>query len=94
MDTHSPIKYVVMNILAWIVLGFIAGAIAKWIHPGKDPGGWIVTILIGIVGAFVGGFITNALGIGPSNTDVVNLWSIIVAVFGAVICLWAYRKFA
>ncbi|TXF86279.1 GlsB/YeaQ/YmgE family stress response membrane protein [Neolewinella aurantiaca] len=83
-----------MNILAWIILGLIAGAIAKWIHPGEDPGGWIVTILIGIVGAFVGGFITRTLGIGPSETDVVNLWSIIVAVFGAVICLWAYRKFS
>ncbi|MCX8211559.1 MAG: putative membrane protein YeaQ/YmgE (transglycosylase-associated protein family) [Neolewinella sp.] len=83
-----------MNFLAWIFLGLIAGAIAKWIHPGKDPGGWIATILIGIVGAFVGGFITNALGIGPSGTDIFNLWSVIVAVFGAVICLWAYRKFA
>lgn len=82
------------SILAWIILGLVAGAIAKWIHPGPDPGGWVVTILIGIVGAFVGGFITRAVGIGPSETDVVNLWSIIVAVFGAVICLWAYRKFA
>lgn len=83
-----------ITILAWVILGLIAGAIAKWIHPGPDPSGWLVTMVIGIVGAFVGGFITRALGIGPSSTDVVNLWSIIVAVFGAVICLWAYRKFA
>jgi len=83
-----------ISIIAWIVLGLIAGAIAKWIHPGPDPTGWVATLVIGIVGAFVGGFITRALGIGPSDTDIVNLWSIIVAVFGAVICLWAYRKFA
>ena len=83
-----------LTILAWAILGLIAGAIAKWIHPGADPGGWFTTMIIGIVGAFVGGFITRALGIGPSGTDVINLWSIVVAVFGAVICLWAYRKFA
>jgi len=46
-----------MNFLIWILLGLVAGAIAKWIHPGPDPGGWIVTILIGIVGAFVGGLV-------------------------------------
>jgi len=83
-----------ISLIAWIILGLIAGAIAKWIHPGPDPTGWVATLVIGIVGAFVGGFITRAIGIGPSNTDVVNLWSIIVAVFGAVVCLWAYRKFA
>jgi uncharacterized membrane protein YeaQ/YmgE (transglycosylase-associated protein family) len=88
-------KYTTMfSLLAWAVLGLIAGAIARWIHPGPDPGGWLTTMVIGIVGAFVGGFITRALGIGPSETDIVNLWSIIVAVFGAVICLWGYRKFA
>lgn len=81
-----------MSILAWVFLGLIAGAIAKWIHPGPDPGGWIVTMFIGIVGALVGGFITSAVGLGSYSGF--NLWSIIVAVFGAVICLWAYRKFA
>lgn len=81
-----------MGILSWVLLGLVAGVIAKYIHPGKDPGGWIVTILIGIVGSVVGGFITNAVGLG--TTTGFNLWSIIVAVFGAVICLWGYRKFA
>ena len=81
-----------MGILAWIVLGLIAGAIAKAIHPGPDPGGWIVTILIGIVGAFVGGFLFNLIGLGGGTGF--NLWSIVVATIGAVICLWAYRKFA
>lgn len=82
------------TLIAWAILGLIAGAIAKWIHPGPDPTGWLATMVVGIVGAFVGGFITRALGIGPAADDVINLWSIIVAVFGAVICLWALRKFA
>ncbi|MFT5998421.1 MAG: putative membrane protein YeaQ/YmgE (transglycosylase-associated protein family) [Neolewinella sp.] len=81
-----------MGILSWILLGLVAGVIAKYIHPGKDPGGWIVTILIGIVGAVVGGFITNALGFAAASGF--DLWSIGVAVLGAVICLWGYRKFA
>ncbi len=51
-------------ILAWIVIGLIAGALGKLIMPGDDPGGIIVTILIGIVGAFVGGFVMNLLGFG------------------------------
>lgn len=81
-----------MNFLIWILLGLVAGAIAKWIHPGPDPGGWIVTILIGIVGAFVGGLVFNLVGLG--SVSGFNLWSILVAVVGAVICLWAYRKFS
>ena len=53
-----------MGIIGWIVLGLLAGAIAKLIMPGDDPGGFIVTTLIGIAGALVGGFIASALGIG------------------------------
>ncbi len=79
-----------MNILTWILLGLVAGVIAKFIHPGPDPGGWIVTILVGIVGAVVGGFIVNLVGV--SGVSGFNLWSIIVAVLGAVVCLWGYRK--
>jgi uncharacterized membrane protein YeaQ/YmgE (transglycosylase-associated protein family) len=81
-----------MGIFSWIILGLIAGAIAKYIHPGKDPGGWLATIGIGIVGAVVGGFITRAFGMNGASG--LNLWSIIVAVLGAVVCLWAYRRFA
>lgn len=80
-----------MGILAWILLGLVAGVIAKFIHPGPDPGGWIVTILIGIVGAFVGGLVFNLFG--ASSVTGFNIWSIIVATVGAVICLWLYRKF-
>jgi len=50
-----------MGIISWVVFGLIAGAIAKLLHKGEDPGGWIVTILIGIAGAFVGGFLTKTL---------------------------------
>ena len=46
-----------MNLLSWILFGLIAGALAKWILPGKDPGGCLVTILIGIAGALIGGFL-------------------------------------
>ncbi len=53
-----------MGILSWIILGLIVGIIAKFIMPGKDPGGIIVTILLGIAGAFVGGFIGSRLGLG------------------------------
>ncbi len=71
----------------WVVIGLIAGALAKWIMPGKDPGGIIVTILLGVAGAFVGGFIASALGIGGGGT----LATIVTAVLGAVILLWVYR---
>ena len=77
------------EILAWCVLGLIAGAIAKAIMPGRDPGGFIVTILIGIVGAFVGGFIGRAV-LGR-NVDGFNFGSIALAVLGSVLLLWIYR---
>ncbi len=81
-----------MGILTWIVVGLIAGGIAKAIHPGKDPGGFIVTMLIGIAGAIVGGFISSAVGFG--TVDGFNFGSIIIAILGAVLLLWLYRKFA
>ena len=81
-----------MGFLAWIILGLIAGAIAKLIHPGPDPGGWIASLIIGIVGAVVGGFVFNLVGMGGATG--VNPWSIIVAVVGAVICLAIYRRLA
>ncbi len=81
-----------MGIIAWILLGLIAGALAKWIMPGPDPGGWIVTILIGIVGAVIGGFVGGALGLG--GVDGFNIGSILIAVLGALILLFIYRKLA
>jgi len=78
-----------MTILAWIVLGLVAGAIAKALMPGRDPGGIIVTMLIGIVGAFLGGFRGNL--ITESGLNGFSLWSIILAVVGAMLLLWIYR---
>ena len=81
-----------MGILAWIVLGLIAGAIAKFLMPGRDPGGIFVTILIGIVGAVIGGFIGSSLGVG--DVTGVNLWSIVLSVVGAIVLLIGYRMVA
>jgi len=79
-----------MGILSWIVLGLIAGALAKWVMPGKDGGGWILTMVLGIAGAFVGGYLGTVLGVGGS-ADGVNMGSIITATIGAVVLLFIYR---
>jgi uncharacterized membrane protein YeaQ/YmgE (transglycosylase-associated protein family) len=79
-----------MGILAWIILGLIAGAIAKAIMPGRDPGGFIVTALIGIVGAVIGGFLGNML-FGIGGVSGVDIRSILIAVVGALLLLWIYR---
>ncbi|MCH9799383.1 MAG: GlsB/YeaQ/YmgE family stress response membrane protein [Betaproteobacteria bacterium] len=79
-----------MGILSWIIMGLIVGILAKWIMPGRDPGGAIVTILIGIAGAFVGGYISTALGFG--SVTGINFASIVIAVGGALLLLFAYRK--
>lgn len=79
-----------MGILSWILFGLIAGALAKWIMPGDDPGGIIVTIGIGIAGAFVGGSIASLLGLGTFGGF--NMGSMLVAIGGALLLLWGYRK--
>jgi uncharacterized membrane protein YeaQ/YmgE (transglycosylase-associated protein family) len=78
-----------MGIVSWIVLGLIAGAIAKLLMPGDDPGGFFVTILIGIVGAIVGGFIATAFGL--ATVSGLNLPSVVIAICGSLILLIAYR---
>ena len=84
-----------LAILGWIVLGLIAGLIAKAIMPGKDPGGVIVTILLGIVGAVIGGWIGRALNIGGGGSDNATdpgfFVSLIFAVIGALVVLAVYR---
>src|SRR5438067_11007687 len=79
-----------MGILAWIILGLIAGAIAKAIMPGRDPGGFVVTALIGIVGAVIGGFLGNML-FGIGGVSGIDIRSILIAVCGALVLLWIYR---
>ncbi len=81
-----------MGIIAWIVLGLIAGVLAKLIMPGDDPGGIIVTILIGIAGGLLGGFIANLLGFG--GVTGINIGSVVWAILGAIILLALYRVFA
>lgn len=78
-----------MGILSWIVLGLIVGVLAKLIMPGKDPGGFIVTILLGIGGAFVGGFVAKTVGIGSFQGF--DLASIGIATLGAIGLLAIYR---
>ena len=78
------------GLLSWLLMGLIAGALGKWIMPGKDPGGMIVTILLGIAGALVAGFLGRALGwYGPDEAA-----GFIMATLGAVLLLFLYRRFA
>lgn len=86
-----------MGILAWIIFGLLAGAIAQLILPGNDPGGggfmgWAITMIIGIVGAIVGGFVGTALGFG--DVDGFNLGSFLIAVLGALLVLVVWRLIA
>jgi uncharacterized membrane protein YeaQ/YmgE (transglycosylase-associated protein family) len=78
-----------MNIIGWILFGLIVGAIAKFLMPGRDPGGWIVTILLGIAGSFVGGFLATML---TSNNNTTAGW--IGSIIGAMILLFVYRLVA
>ena len=80
-----------MGIIAWIVLGLLAGLIAKALMPGRDPGGLIVTTLLGIVGALLGGFLASALfHIHPMDGFFdISTW--VTAVVGAIVVLVAYR---
>jgi uncharacterized membrane protein YeaQ/YmgE (transglycosylase-associated protein family) len=80
---------VVMSIIGWIILGLIAGAIAKAILPGRQGGGWIITLLLGIVGALLGGWIGSAL----FNVDISSFWSLstwLLAIGGSIIVLLIY----
>ena len=79
-----------MGILSWIVFGLLAGAIAKFLMPGDDPGGCIITILLGVAGAVIGGFIASALGFGAGPTAF-DFRSFLVAVGGAMVLLLGYR---
>jgi uncharacterized membrane protein YeaQ/YmgE (transglycosylase-associated protein family) len=79
-----------MGILSWIILGLIAGALAKWLMPGRDGGGLLITMGLGIAGAFVGGFIGTLIGIGKVGG--LSLGSIFTATAGALLLLFLYRK--
>jgi len=79
-----------MSLLAWIVLGLIAGLAARALVPGRGPGGCIVTVLVGIAGALLGGWLSTLLGFGglAGGLDLRNL---IIAVLGAMVLLVLWR---
>jgi uncharacterized membrane protein YeaQ/YmgE (transglycosylase-associated protein family) len=76
-----------MSVLGWIVFGLIVGIVGKLLMPGKDPGGFIATVAIGIVGALIGGFLGRLFGMYGENDPV----GFVMAVVGAVVFLWLYR---
>jgi uncharacterized membrane protein YeaQ/YmgE (transglycosylase-associated protein family) len=79
-----------MGILSWLVFGLIIGVIAKLLMPGRDPGGFIITILLGIAGAMLGGFLGRAMGFyGPNESAG---W--VTSIIGAIILLVIYRMIA
>lgn len=79
-----------MGILSWIILGLLAGALAKAFMPVRGGGFW-ATVILGIIGAFVGGFLGSIIGIGSIRG--LNLGSIFTATFGAIVILWLFGKF-
>jgi uncharacterized membrane protein YeaQ/YmgE (transglycosylase-associated protein family) len=78
-----------MGILSWIVFGLIAGALAKFLMPGKDPGGFVVTAIIGIAGALIGGMVATQLGYG--GVSGFDFRSFVVAIIGSMVLLLGYR---
>ena len=75
------------GVIGWIVFGLFVGAVAKLLMPGRDPGGIIVTMLLGIAGALIGGFLGRALGwYGPNDSA-----GFLMSLLGAVVLLWLYR---
>lgn len=79
-----------MGIISWIVFGLIAGVIAKIIMPGRDPGGCVITMLLGVVGAFVGGFLYEFFTGVPQYTRF-DIPSLLTAIVGALVVLLVYR---
>ncbi|MES2437959.1 MAG: GlsB/YeaQ/YmgE family stress response membrane protein [Verrucomicrobiota bacterium] len=78
-----------MGIITWIFLGLVAGALAKFIMPGKDPGGIFITIVIGIVGAILGGFLGSFIGLGKIESF--DLGGLFIATLGSILLLIIYR---
>jgi uncharacterized membrane protein YeaQ/YmgE (transglycosylase-associated protein family) len=78
-----------MSILAWIVVGIVAGFLAKTVFPGKAPGGVGGDLIIGVIGAFIGGWIMNRFG--SAGASGFNAWSVFVAFIGASVLLWILR---
>jgi len=86
---QREVKQMLMNVLSWIVVGLIAGALARLIMPGRDPMGIIATIVLGIVGSLVGGLVSMA--IWRNNTSVFQGSGLLLSILGAILVLWIYR---
>ncbi|MEV5613444.1 GlsB/YeaQ/YmgE family stress response membrane protein [Streptomyces sp. NPDC052225] len=82
-----------MGVISWILLGLLAGAIAKFLLPGRDPGGLIGTTLIGVAGSFIGGWISARWLDRPINTDFYDTATWVAAIGGALVLLIVYRIF-
>lgn len=80
-----------MGIIAFIILGLLAGLIAKALMPGDDPGGWIVTTIIGIVGALIGGFLAGALFDADPLDEFFDISTWVTAIVGSIVLLAIYR---
>lgn len=78
-----------MGIISWILLGVVAGALAKFIMPGKDPGGFFMTMGLGIIGAVVGGFLGSFVGLG--KVESFDIGGIFIATVGAIVVLLLWR---
>jgi len=89
-SVYSQRRRSAMNIIAWILVGLIGGTLAKVLMPGRDPGGIILTALLGIGGAILGGFLSVALGLG-NGVDDFDVGTIFLAVVGAMLILGGYR---
>ena len=83
-----------MGIIGWIILGLLAGVIAKAVLPGDDPGGIIITALIGVAGAFIGGFVAQALGFGDPIDEFFDISTWLGAIIGSIALLLTYRVVA
>jgi uncharacterized membrane protein YeaQ/YmgE (transglycosylase-associated protein family) len=79
-----------LGVLSWLILGLIVGIIAKMLIPGKDPSGFIMTIILGITGAFIGGFISSNLGLG--SVTGFDIRSLGIAVVGSIVLVLIYRR--
>ncbi len=78
----------ITSLISWIVFGLIAGVIAKYLHPGPEPGGTLMTIGLGIAGSMLGGFLASLIGLGGGGL----IWSLITAVGGAFLLLFGYNR--
>jgi uncharacterized membrane protein YeaQ/YmgE (transglycosylase-associated protein family) len=78
-----------MSILGWILFGLVVGVVGKLLMPGRDPGGFVLTILLGIAGALIGGFVGQSLGFYPPGEPA----GLVMAVIGSIILLLLYRMF-